>query len=820
MIKFHLLSNAHIDPVWQWRRDEGVGVAISTFSAAADFCEEYDNYVFCHNEAILYQWIEKFSPKLFARIKKLVHQKKWKIMGAWYLQPDCNMPSGEATIRQIKEGVDYFTEKFGEDFVMPKTVVNFDCPGASPGLLQIINDFGYENLIYIRGEKQPDKTRGFIFKAKNGQVYAYRCLEGYCSHRGNLSKELEYYIDEYGKDYNLILCPWGVGNHGGGPSRVDIESVEVLKEKFKDVEFIHSEPDAFFEDLKKLDNIKTFTDLGTANEGTYSAEYEVKKLYNRLENTYFAVEKMATYCMLLGMEYPFDALKRAELDMIEVQFHDSVTGTSIREVEDDLFSTLRHGLEELERVKTECLYYLMKGEDRAKSGEYPVFLYNPHPYKVSTAVDCEIMLDGQGWDIENRLYPVLFDGDKEIPVQTVRESSTVPLDWRKRISFNAEVEPFSLKRYSCYFKQDNSLKPRVNELSDDDYVYLSWKNCRVKISKYSGLIDEFSVNGINYLAKDSAKLVLLENTCDPWGFEFNSYKKQTGEFRVMTAEEGADFLRIEKENFKPVRIIEDGEIKTVVESYFIYGFSRARVTYTVYKNDDILDVNVDLYNAEKDCKLKFKLNTPFANAEFEGKTMFSRYNLDKNGNEVVAQDYVTLNENNKTIALYNFGTYGFDFNGGSLGVTLLTGCGYSAEPIEDRQILPNDRFSYRFDQGERNFRFVIKCGATDVVDGGLEIINQVLRQPLIPMNFFPVGEEKNEWVKVNVSNPSVTMECFKAEKDGSITVRLYNSVDVEQETELVVGDYAIKTCLGGYQFKSFKVDKYGIKEVDVLGRVK
>ena len=58
MRELHLICNAHIDPVWQWDWEEGLGTTVSTFKQAADFCDEYD-YVFCHNESILYEYVEK-----------------------------------------------------------------------------------------------------------------------------------------------------------------------------------------------------------------------------------------------------------------------------------------------------------------------------------------------------------------------------------------------------------------------------------------------------------------------------------------------------------------------------------------------------------------------------------------------------------------------------------------------------------------------------------------------------------------------------------------------------------------------------------------
>ena len=105
--KIHLICNAHIDPIWQWEWQEGVSATLSTFKSAADLAEDFD-YIFCHNEVTVYKYAEEYAPELFERIKSLVQRGKWRIMGGWYLQPDCNMPSGESFVRQIREGHEYF----------------------------------------------------------------------------------------------------------------------------------------------------------------------------------------------------------------------------------------------------------------------------------------------------------------------------------------------------------------------------------------------------------------------------------------------------------------------------------------------------------------------------------------------------------------------------------------------------------------------------------------------------------------------------------------------------------------------------------------
>ena len=147
MKDLHLICNAHIDPVWLWDMEEGISAAISTFRMAAVFCEEYDGLVFNHNEALIYHWIEEMEPALFARIRKLVKEGKWHIMGGWYLQPDCNMPSGESFIRQMESGREYFLEKFGE---APSTAINFDPFGHSRGLVQLMAKAGYDSYLFCR----------------------------------------------------------------------------------------------------------------------------------------------------------------------------------------------------------------------------------------------------------------------------------------------------------------------------------------------------------------------------------------------------------------------------------------------------------------------------------------------------------------------------------------------------------------------------------------------------------------------------------------------------------------------------------------------
>ena len=224
MKKLHLISNAHLDPIWQWEWEEGAAAAMSTFRCAARFCREFDGYIFCHNESLIYRWVEEYEPALFTEIQELVKLGKWHIMGGWHVQPDCNLPSGEGFARQVTEGRRYFAEKFGKE---PTTAINFDPFGHTRGLVQIMAKSGYDSYLFCRPDPGncalPAET--FTWVGYDGStVVGQRAAEGYGSSLGRAMEKIRS-LENRDVGNGLGFALWGVGNHGGGPSREDIRAI-------------------------------------------------------------------------------------------------------------------------------------------------------------------------------------------------------------------------------------------------------------------------------------------------------------------------------------------------------------------------------------------------------------------------------------------------------------------------------------------------------------------------------------------------------------------------------------------------------------------
>jgi len=417
--RIHLLCNAHIDPVWQWEWEEGVAEALSTFRTAADLCEAFEGSVFNHNEVVIYKWVEEYEPALFARIQRLVREGKWHIMGGWYLQPDCNMPSGESLVRQILVGRHYFEEKFG---VRPTTALNFDPFGHTRGLVQILAKSGYDSYLFCRPQEQwchlPDDD--FIWVGYDGsEVLAHRSMTWYTAPLGGAREKIETWMQEHPqRDLSLLL--WGVGNHGGGPSRKDLRDLAALIAETEGFDIVHSTPEAYFAELRDLhpdsksrpdpqgrhpagraDLPRHAHDINPWAVGCYTSQIRIKQQHRALENALYAAEKMASTAALQGLiDYPKRDLDAAQRALLFSEFHDILPGSSIQPVEETSLRLLHHGLEMLSQVRARAFFALAQGQPRAAEGEIPILVYNPHPFPVHATVECEFQLADINWSDE------------------------------------------------------------------------------------------------------------------------------------------------------------------------------------------------------------------------------------------------------------------------------------------------------------------------------------------------------------------------------------------------------------------------------------
>ncbi|MBN1624079.1 MAG: alpha-mannosidase [Clostridia bacterium] len=821
MKKLHLVCNAHLDPVWLWQWEEGLGEALSTFRIAAEFCENYDGFVFNHNEALLYEWVEEFEPALFRRIQELVKAGKWHIMGGWYIQPDCNMPSGESFTRQILYGKRYFMEKFG---VEPTTAINFDPFGHTRGLVQIMAKSGYDSYIFCRPDVSLKKLPGedFIWVGFDGsEIKGHRSYRFYLSQRGKSVSKIKEFIEKY-PDRNPGMVLWGIGNHGGGPSREDLESIQNFRNENKEYEVLHSTPESYFKELSQTGEIlgKFEESINPFAVGCYTSQIRIKQKHRKLENELYAAEKMMSAAEAIGvMKYDKNKTVEALKDLMFCEFHDILPGSSIQVAEEDAIRMLDHGLEIASRLKAAAFFNMMKGDKKAEDRTLPIYVYNPHPWTVNDVFTCEYMNEFN--DTKQKFsVPHMKNNSKDVACQDEREASSLSAyDWRKRVVFKGELKPFSMNRFDLTLEALDK-KPAMASYEEDGYININTDDLIVKISTKTGLVEELTARGVKCLS-NGARPVVIKDNADAWGMLVDRFTDIEGYFGVMEKDEAAKFVNASFKEFNPVRVTEDGEVRTVVEAYFKYNNSRICLTYIIPRNGTSVDINARVFWAEADRMLKIEFPTGMNNASYKGQAAWGVDTLPADGGEAVAQKWVAAISGGRTFAVLNDCQYGSSFSDGNIMLTLLRSPAYSGHPIGDNPIVIEDRYTPRIDQGERMYSFRLIFGSTADVMKNIERKALEFNERPMVLTAYPSGEGAMAGELMEISGDQVILQALKKAENGiGYIIRLFNGSDTERTVDIssTALKFYIKVSLGAMEVASYRIIDGRVIKTDLLER--
>lgn len=756
MKRIHLICNAHIDPIWQWSWDEGISTVIATFKSAADLADEFD-YVFCHGESLLYEAIENYAPELFERIRSLVKEGKWKITGGWYLQPDCLMPSGESIIRQIEVGQAYFMEKFG---VKPTVATNYDSFGHSIGLVQIMAKYGYKAYLHdrpYRCTKQFEYPEGKFYKwiAPDGSCVICADTFSYSSPLGKATEKILKEVDE-AEDVDYIM--WGVGNHGGGPSRKDLKDIENLQ--IDGVKFIHSYPEAVFDDNIRISG-EVKRSLTPSMPGCYSSMAKIKQAHRETENLLYATEKMLTIANLCGMQFDNKDFINAQKQLLLAEFHDILPGSCVRAGEIEGLELLDAAKKTANDYRTKAFLYLTINEKVAKEGEYPIFVFNYLPYEITAPIEAEFNLADQNVDENFIFVPQVYCDDKNIPCQQIKEESTINLDWRKKIIFEGKLKPLSITRFSVYVKKTEIKDVKREEIKDFN---------------------------------DFATLEMYDDTADPWAMskeELHCVGTNPREFRLMNGEEIREFCAIDKD-LPAIHQIENGEVYSAFEKFVVLDSTKGVIEYKQYKNQPYCDLKVTVEFAEKNKLIRLKIPTPRGNAIGDGPFIVEP----KTDGEINFQKWVGVQrEDGNIFAVINDGIYAGKVEDGYVYLTLLRGVGYCFHPV-GRELYPQDRYLPRIDCGRYVFNVRIYTGSLYEVCKNAELFNQ---KPYA-INLFPIGDKSKKFEFVISDNVIMSSLQFV---DGGYNLRLFNPTDEDKKVEIQIEGKSYDTTVKKYKFENY-----------------
>jgi alpha-mannosidase len=224
----HMIGNAHIDPVWLWQWPEGYQEVRATFASAIERMSEYPEFVFTCDSVLYLAWVEEHDPDLFAAIGRRISDGRWQQVGGWWIEPDCNLPSGESFVRQALYAQRYLLAKFG---VTATVGCNVDPFGHNASLPQILRKSGMDGYVFMRPGPHEMALPGpyFWWESPDGtRVLAYRIPHEYCSSNTDVGGQIDKSLAQLPPDMPELMVFYGVGNHGGGPTRANLDSIRRL----------------------------------------------------------------------------------------------------------------------------------------------------------------------------------------------------------------------------------------------------------------------------------------------------------------------------------------------------------------------------------------------------------------------------------------------------------------------------------------------------------------------------------------------------------------------------------------------------------------
>lgn len=329
----YLLGHAHLDMAWLWDVEETWRAAERTFVSVLNLQKDFPELTFCHTTPALFEWVEQNRPELFAQIQAQVKAGTWEIVGGMWVEPEMNLINAESIARHLLYGQRYCQEKFGEICRVAWLPDTFGFNWQTPQFLKLagIDYFVTQKLRWNDTTQFPYEW--FNWQAPDGsQVKSLMSSPiGEGIDPIKMAQFAWNWVKKTGQPHALWL--FGVGDHGGGPTRDMLEIAERWKRSpfFPKLEFTTA-----FNYLESLEAPKdTWNDelYLEFHRGCYTTHGDQKKLNRSSECLLYKAELWASLASLsTGVEYPKAELEAARKKVLFNQFHDILPGTSIHQV--------------------------------------------------------------------------------------------------------------------------------------------------------------------------------------------------------------------------------------------------------------------------------------------------------------------------------------------------------------------------------------------------------------------------------------------------------------------------------------------------------
>jgi len=817
--KIDLAGNSHIDAAWLWPKSETIDVVHRTFATALQLMNEYPNYTYTQSAAQYTEWMADKYPELNAQIKQRVKEGRWEIVGGMWVEPDLNLPGGESLVRQLLVGQRYFKQQYD---VVARIGWNPDSFGYNWQLPQIYKRSGLD--YFVTQKMHWNDTNILPFR-----LFWWESPDG--------SKVLTYFPTDYswtsvnptrlsadfaesaqrnpGTTEHLDL--FGVGDHGGGPTRDMLDQADhwiaagkqtdtavptirygTAQNYFTNVE-THLNPTSptwNYDSIAKgytpppattdgAVGIPTWNDelYFEYHRGVFTTQAQHKRFMRVSETQTLNAEKFASLAWLSGSAYPNSVLTNNWKEITFNQFHDLAAGSGIaviyRDAKKEYFDVFNE-----DYIITQASMKTLDAQiDTTKQPGVPVVIYNTLAWPRAELVP---------------LHVELPEASNAITV-TDAKGNTIPTQITNHIAGTNEFEVLAnvanipaLGYTVLHAEINKSLKPDTTDLSmSEDATSFTLMSAKVliKINKETGCITNIKT-GLN---DRSSREYLNAQAC---GNQLQTYVDKPKDYDAWNIDPGTlDGKMTPIEKVDSISVLTDGPLRKTIritrtwsKSHFIQDISLDAGADTVQIANDI-----DWHEQHVLLKAAFPLAATSGKATYEipygsiQRTTTRNNSWEKAKFEVPAQNWADLGDDHQGLSLLNDSKYGYDALNNTLRLTLLRSPTW---PDADA------------DQGHQRFTYALYPHAGTwqqalTVHRGLELNTPLTAQQV----FTHTGSlpPTYSYASIDKDNPNVILTAMKKAEDApALIFRMYESTGQATDVHLHIppgSQYAIETNL-------------------------
>ena len=703
----HVVGHAHMDMNWLWTYSETMQMCNDNLRQVAAFMSEFPDYTMLQSQAAVYHFVEKVDPPLFELVKKQVKEGRLELAGGMWTEGDMNLSTGEAIARTFLLGQRYFHSRFGRTARVGWLPDNFGHIAQMPQILQLA---GCDYFYFHR--TKPYLGTFWWLAPDSSKVLCY-ANDGY---NGNITRELKNDIEKYSPDKRRILQVTGVGDHGGGPTRANIDMIHQLDKTPGHPAIKFSTAESFFKKCSREMQGRPIHrgEMQFIFEGCYTNVAEIKEGNRNSENALYAGEFFNTLRWLNGDPYPAEELHDLWTTVTFNQFHDILPGSAINEANKEAVARYSEVLRRTTELRNNAFRKMADEIHFQKNMGQPVVAFNLQPFSRKALVEATVYthtepttakLAGWGNYYGSKYVKAVDKGQgavasvlvrdaagKIYPAQIVWGKSTPP-GYTCKVQFVVDNMPaggyktfyVDLSKPGIY---NEPLAFKDNTLETDFF--------KIKIDmKTGGITSLYDKRLAKEFVKEGDRLNRLRMYLEDkkGGMKSWTINKIVGQ---------EDVSRVAS-----VKVVENGPVRTCIETVSTWGKSKFIERACIYRSYPRIDYDMEVHWLETGSdstdspmlraifpinmtESRFHSQVPFYVAErpvdglLNGKpapsylTHADAYGVKaevSDGQEVPAQKWVDVSDGKVGIALLNKTKYGHCYNKGELRLTLMRSAG-------------------------------------------------------------------------------------------------------------------------------------------------